>query len=56
VLLPEQGRASAICWLREQAQQLGAEAKDFSTLGLAEALETFAEALSDAADRAAEKE
>jgi len=56
VLLPEQNRASAIRWLREQAQQLEAEANDFSTLGLAEALETFAEALSDAADRAAEKE
>jgi len=56
VLLPEQNRASAIAWLRDQAQQLEAEANDFSTLGLAEALETFAEALSDAADRAAEKE
>jgi len=55
VLLPEQNRASAIRWLREQAQQLGAEANDFSTLGLAEALETFADALSDAADRAAER-
>lgn len=51
VLLPLEQQAKTADWLREQAAQL--DAPDFTTLALAEALETIASALEAAMARTA---
>lgn len=45
VLLPPEHQAQAAQWLREQATELEQKARDFRTLGLAEALAVIADAL-----------
>lgn len=56
VLLPEQNRASATEFLREQSDQLRVDASDFHTIGLADALADIANALDAAAERATNPE
>jgi hypothetical protein len=51
VLLPPEHQAMATDWLERQARILNETAPDFTTLGLAEALETIAQALRSAVER-----